>query len=77
MSEERRADPTWEAIRQNWPIILIVVAGISAWTKTSFEIQQMQNDIEALESRLSLKTLTDFARWQVGIERDIEEIKKK
>lgn len=76
MTSERRQDPTWTAIRQNWPILALAAAGLITWGQMVYKVQDLQNDVAALQDRLSLKALTDFARWQVGIERDVAEIRK-
>lgn len=69
-------DATWTAIRQNWPILLVVASLIAGGVRTEMNIAANDRRLAFLEQMLDHKELTGFARWQVGIERDIKEIRK-
>ena len=77
MADDRRTDPTWTAIRQNWPLLIVVAVGLMTWGQMVYTVQQLKSDLSALQDRLSLKVVTEFAKWQVNVERDIQELRKQ
>lgn len=69
-------DATWTAIRQNWPILLVVASLIAGGVRTEMNISNNDMRLKAVERMLDTKELTGFARWQVHVERDIKELRE-
>ena len=69
-------DVTLGAIRQNWPILMVVAALIAGGVRTEMTTELHTQRLAVIEKMLDSKSLSDFARWQVGIERDIKELSK-
>ena len=67
-------DITFRALRSNWPIVLVVVSLIAGGVRVEMEINANDARLQQLEGLLEVSKLTDFTRWQVGIERDIQDL---
>ena len=68
-------DVTLGAIRANWPILMVVAALIAGGVRTEMTPELHTQRLRVIEKMLDSKSLSDFARWQVGIERDIKELR--
>ena len=58
------------------PLAVLAVSFISERTEQKIAITNIQNKIEALESKLSADNFVKYAEWRVHRERDIAEIWK-
>lgn len=67
---------TVEQIKQIIPFVMIMTIAIGGWVR--MEMSQMSDDnrIKNLESKLDTKAMTEFAKWQVNVERDVLELRK-
>lgn len=70
-------DATWSAIRKNWPILMVVAVLIAGGVRTEMSVASNQARLEHLEAMLAVSKLTDFTRWQVTVERDIQDVKRQ
>ena len=68
-------DITFRALRSNWPIVLVVVSLIAGGVRVEMEINANDARLQQLEGLLEVSKLTEFTRWQVGIERDIQDLR--
>lgn len=68
-------DATWTAIRQNWPILIVAAGLIAGGVRTEMNIAANDRRLAFLEQMLDHKELTGFAKWQVNVERDIQELR--
>ena len=76
MPEEERRDPTLSAIRQNWVIILTLIAGLTAWNDVSNAVGDLVDDMEDVQGLLNREAFTKFAVWQTNTNRDIKDLQK-
>tara|TARA_Y100000310_G_scaffold291014_2_gene318621 strand:+ start:1012 stop:1272 length:261 start_codon:yes stop_codon:yes gene_type:complete len=76
MPEEKRRDPTLSAIRQNWVIILTLIAGLTAWNDVSNAVGDLVDDMEDVQGLLNREAFTKFAVWQTNTNRDIKDLQK-
>ena len=69
-------DATWTAIRKNWPILVVIAVLIAGGVRTEMNVALNKSRLEHLEAVFSDSKLRDFVRWQVTVERDIEDLRK-
>jgi|TARA_Y100000310_G_scaffold195873_1_gene195881 uncharacterized protein YukE len=74
--DDRRTDPTWNAIRKNWPILLIAVSIVAGGVRSEMTISAQQKDIVILQQLLNREAFTKFAVWQNNTDRDIKDLKR-
>jgi hypothetical protein len=72
-----RVDPTLNALRQNWAIILVIVLGIISAVRTEMTVQQLERQMVEIEKLLNREAFTKFAVWQTNTDRDIKELREK
>jgi len=74
----RRAtdDINWHAIRENWPVILTIIAGLAFAFRQEALIQKLQADKEAFSKIVNVNSVVEMKVWQNNIERDIDELRK-
>lgn len=75
MGTERRNDPTIEAIRLNWPIILVAAGGLLAWANQANNMTDLQSRTAALEEQLSVQAISGFVEWKTNVVRDLKELR--
>jgi uncharacterized protein YukE len=85
MAEERssdrgvggRSDPTWDAIRKNWPILLIAISLVAGGVRTEMTIAAHDQEIKEMKKLLNREAFTKFAVWQNNTERDIKDLNRE
>lgn len=64
MSDAERSEITVKAVRANWPILMVVVAGIVTWTEARMTVATLDEKMRHFEKLLSRDQFTEFAKWQ-------------
>jgi hypothetical protein len=67
MTEDRREDHTWTAIRQNWPILIVVALLIAGGVRTEMAVIQLQDKMGEVEKLLNREAFTKFAVEQTNM----------
>lgn len=67
---------TMRAVRTHWPIIIVAVLGIVAWTESRMTVNIHGEKISQIDRILNRKAFTDHAVWKTNVERDIEALQK-
>ena len=68
-------DITFRALRSNWPIVLVVVSLIAGGVRVEMEINANDARLQQLAGLLEVSKLPEFTVGQVGIERDIQDLR--
>jgi len=80
MADQNRRAPTPDhtlgAIRQNWPVLFAVVAGIMGYQAVKDQVATNSRAVEHHGKLLNRDAFKEFAIWQTNIKRDIQELKK-